>query len=266
MMSMNILDEIKKEYIRDLSKDRKRADGRALDEYRAISIESGLITTAEGSAQVKLGKSQVLAGIKLGVGTPFPDRPEEAVFSTNAEFLPLASPNFESGPPSAESIELARVVDRGIRSSNAVDIANLKLGESPDGKTLVWSVWLDLYVLDHDGNLIDAAALAAMAAILNTKMPKFEDGKLIRAEAKAKLPHQHVCVESTFAKVGDTIMLDPQYDEEVGMDCRLTLATVPGHICAGQKGGRGSFTAKEMDECMDVALRKGDELRRLLKE
>ncbi|MFA6036148.1 MAG: exosome complex protein Rrp42 [Candidatus Micrarchaeia archaeon] len=263
---MNILDEVKKEFIRDLAKSGKRADERGPDEYRKISLEHGLITTAEGSAQVKMGKTQVLAGVKLATGTPFPDRPKEGVFSTNAEFLPLASPTFESGPPSEESIELARVVDRGIRSSNAVDVASLFIGEAPDGKPVVWSVYLDLYILDHDGNLIDAAALAAMAAIRTAQMPKYEDGKVIREATKNRVPSKNDAVECTFAKIGDRIYLDPSYDEEVGMDCRFTAATTPGHICACQKGGRGAFTTKELDYCMDLALRKGDELRRLLPE
>ena len=263
-MTMNILDEVKKEFIRDLAKSGKRADDRGPEDYREISVEAGLITTAEGSAQVKMGKTQVLAGVKLGIGTPFPDRPQEGMFSTNSEFLPLASPVFESGPPSEDSIELSRVVDRGIRSSNAVDIASLYIGEAPDGKPVVWSVWLDLYILDHDGNLIDAAALAAMSAIRNVKMPKYEDGKLIMTESAGKLPSKNDSVECTFAKIGDRLFLDPTYDEEIGMDSRLTVATTPGHVCACQKGGRGAFTTKEIDYCMDVALRKGDELRKLL--
>ena len=38
---------------------------------------------------------------------------------------------------------------------------------------------MDLYVLNYDGNLFDAGTLAAMAALMNTKVPKFEDGKAV---------------------------------------------------------------------------------------
>ena len=52
----------------------KRLDGRTLTDYREIKIEQGLIEKAEGSAQVFLGKTQILVGIKVETGEPFPDR------------------------------------------------------------------------------------------------------------------------------------------------------------------------------------------------
>ncbi|VVC02956.1 Exosome complex component Rrp42 [Candidatus Burarchaeum australiense] len=263
-MTLNILDEIKRDYVRDLIQKGNRTDNRAMDEYRKISVEPGVITSAEGSSRVRIGKSQVMVGVKLGVGSPFPDRPTEGVLTTNAEFLPLASPNFESGPPNDESIELARVVDRGIRSANAVDIASLMIGEDADSKPKVWAVYIDVYVLDHDGNLQDAAGLAAMSAILNTQMPKYEDGKLMLEEKTGPLPSKGTAVSCTFGKIGSKIFVDPSYEEEVSLDARLTMASIPGHICACQKTGRGSFKVEEIDACMDLALRKGDELRALL--
>lgn len=171
---MNILDEIKKDYVANLILKGKRADERGFEDYRELKLEKNVVGSAEGSARVHLGQTQVLVGVKMDVGTPFPDRQDEGILSTNAELLPLASPIFEPGPPNENSIELARVVDRGIRSAGAIDLKSLFL---ETGK--VWGVYIDLWVLDYDGNLIDAAALAAMAALLNTKMPKYENGKVV---------------------------------------------------------------------------------------
>ena len=154
----------------------KRLDERGLLDTREIKIEQGLIEKAEGSARVLLGKTEVLVGVKVETGEPFTDTPNDGVLTVNAELVPIASPNFEAGPPNEDSIELARVVDRGIRESKAVD--NEKLCIEPGKKVFV--VFVDVYVLNHDGNLIDASALAAMAALLNTKMPNYEikDGEL----------------------------------------------------------------------------------------
>lgn len=179
---MDILDEIKKDYVIDLMKNGKRPDDRGFLDYRPCTVEKGIFESAEGSARVKLGKTQVVAGVKIDVGTPFKDRPDEGVLSTTAELLPLASPTFEPGPPDENAIELARIVDRGIRSSNSVDLNSLFIE-----KDKVLMVFVDIYVLDHDGNLIDASALAAMAALLNAKLPKYEDGKLIRTERNENL-------------------------------------------------------------------------------
>ena len=158
---------LKKNYINSLALTGKRMDGRKLDEFRKIEIETDVIHNAEGSARVKVGKSEVIAGIKMGTGEPFPDRADEGVLMTGAELSPLASAKFETGPPSEEAIELARVVDRGIRESHMIDLKKLciKKGEK------VWMVFVDMQIINHDGNLIDCASIAAVAALSNAKMP-----------------------------------------------------------------------------------------------
>ncbi|MCX6775516.1 MAG: exosome complex protein Rrp42 [Candidatus Micrarchaeota archaeon] len=256
---MEILDEIKKDYIIDLMKKNKRPDDRGYFDYRPCTVEKGIFESAEGSARVKLGKTQVVAGVKIEMGTPFKDRPGEGVLSTTAELLPLASPTFEPGPPDECAIELARIVDRGIRSSNTIDLESLFIE-----KDKVLMIFVDVYVLDHDGNLIDASALASMAALLNAKVPKIEDGKLIKAERIDNLKITQKVVTCTFSKIGSQIVLDPRLDEEKAMSARLTLATTPEHVCAMQKGGKGAFTSDELINLVDASFEKGNELRKLL--
>ena len=163
----SLVTKVRLKQIEQLLEKGKRLDERGLLDTREIKIEQGLIEKAEGSARVLLGKTEVLVGVKVGLGEPFPDTPNDGVLTVNAELVPLASPNFEPGPPDENSIELARVVDRGIRESKCVDTEKLCI--EPGKKVFV--VFVDIYVLNHDGNLIDAAALAAMAALINTKMP-----------------------------------------------------------------------------------------------
>lgn len=115
---VDIVPEITKESIINLAVNDKREDGRELDEYRDISIETDVISKAEGSARVKIGDTQVIVGIKPQIGAPFPDTPDLGVLMTNCEMLPMADPTFEPGPPSEDSIELARVVDRGFVKVN----------------------------------------------------------------------------------------------------------------------------------------------------
>ena len=80
----------------DLVANGKRIDDRTIDSYRPLQIQVGLIEKANGSAQVSLGKSKVLVGVKVETGTPFPDTPDEGVLTVNAELGPLASPLFET--------------------------------------------------------------------------------------------------------------------------------------------------------------------------
>ena len=114
----NVLSDIKKDYIVNLLKQGKREDGRGFDDYRQIELETGVASKADGSALVKLGTNQVMAGVKLKLGEPFSDVPASGVLMTNTELRPMASPTFEKGPPSEDSVEVSRVVDRGIRESN----------------------------------------------------------------------------------------------------------------------------------------------------
>ena len=250
-MGVVIIPEIEKQSITKLISEGKRLDGRAFDEFRPISIEVGKLGRAEGSAIVKIGDTQVATGVKIGEGEPYPDSPDVGVLSTNAELVPMASPEFRSGPPDEFTIELARVVDRGIRESQCIDLKKLCI--EPGEKTRI--VYIDNYVLDHDGNFMDAAALAAIAALHNTEIPDF-----------GKLPIVKKPIACTFVKIGGKILLDPTLEEEQIADARLTVTTEDnGNVCAMQKAGPSHWTAEEVMQCVKTSLAKGKEIRKLLK-
>src|SRR3989344_1235312 len=100
--------EIDINLIKETARKEKRIDNRPFDKYREILIEKNYVTSAEGSARVKIGGTEVVAGIKFGVGEPFSDTPDEGTLMCSAELLLLASPEFEPGPPGIQAIELAR--------------------------------------------------------------------------------------------------------------------------------------------------------------
>ena len=242
----------------------KRLDGRALTDFREFKIEQGLIEKAEGSARVYLGKTEILVGVKVETGAPFPDTPNEGVMTVNAELVPLASPTYETGPPDETSIELARIVDRGIRESKAVDTEKLCI--EPGKKVFV--VFVDVWVLNYDGNLIDTAALAAVSALMNAKMPNFEikDGEVKIKTGYTPLPLRSHPITVTVGKINDKLIIDPGAEEEQVMDARLTMAiNDEGNICAIQKGLAGYFTPQQIIDASKLAQEKAAELRKKLK-
>ncbi|MEM0359568.1 MAG: exosome complex protein Rrp42 [Candidatus Hadarchaeales archaeon] len=250
-----LIASVKREYLAELASQGKRIDGRALDQYREIKIERGVIGTAQGSALVKLGNTQVMVGVKLEKGEPFPDTPNAGILVVNAELLPLASPTFEPGPPNENAIELARVVDRTIRESQMIDLEKLCIKEGEE----VWAVFVDIYVLDHDGNLIDASVLASVAALYDVKPPTSEEWTLPAFPVRGKP------VAVTVVKLNGVMMVDAGLEEENTADARLTISTLEnGNICAMQKGGSGFFSREEVERAYELARKCGEELRRKL--
>ncbi len=256
------------EVIKELTTKGIRVDHRAFDEYRKIKIETGIIEKAEGSARVEIGGTKVIAGVKMEIGEPFADRPDDGVLITNAEFLALAYHEFEEGPPRENSIELARVVDRGIRESKAIDLKKLCI---ENGKK-VWMVFVDIDILDHDGNLIDAAALAAIAALLNTKFPKLdiieEDGEkryVIDYEQKTDpLPVTQKPIGVTAAKISGKILFDPNIAEESAVEGKISMGITDNMIASIQKSEPGGFSIEEIDHIAEIAMKKASEIRAML--
>ncbi len=260
-MNVEMLHEIASEKVLLEAKEGRRLSGRAFDEYRKLKLEKDVSKNAEASVKAFLGQTEVIAGIKMIPGEPYPDSPGEGTISVGAELLPLASPEFESGPPREGAIELSRVVDRGIRESKTLNFADLCIREGE----LVWIVFIDIYALNCDGNLFDASSAAALSALLDCKIPKLEDDKAVKGEFSGKLKPANKPLLSTFAKVGNSIFLDPDLREEKAMSARYSVATTEKEeLCAMQKGLSGAFSLKEIESSIDLALKKSQDLRKLL--
>ncbi|EQD52924.1 exosome complex RNA-binding protein, partial [mine drainage metagenome] len=214
---LDVMSEIKRNYIlQKIKKEGLRADGRKLDEMRKVTIQTNFIPRAAGSAVVTLGRTKVVCGVKIEAGEPFPDTPNQGVLTTNVELLPMAFPTFEAGPPSEDSIEIARVVDRGIRESKMIDLQKLVVEPAKQ----VWIVFIDIDVIDFDGNLIDACTIAAVSALSTAVVPGSTIGK-----QDFQLPITCKPASVTMVKVGDTIVVDPDLEEEQIATARLTVTT-----------------------------------------
>ena len=261
-MESLILDQLRRDKILDLLKQGRRVDGRALDEQRPLNIETGVIPKANGSARVKLGNTEVITGVKIQPDKPFPDLGDKGILICTAEILPLADPNVEPGPPNEGVIELARVVDRGIRETEMIDLHQLVLIENKS----VIGIFIDSSVIDADGNLFDACSYASVAGILSCTIPKYEikdEAPVLVEGVTSKPPVQTIPVSVTMARIGDYVVVDPTKEEEACMDARITITTnSEGNICALQKGGNDGFTVDQLLQCSQTALSVGAKVRK----
>jgi exosome complex component RRP42 len=242
MASVSVLDQLRKAQIIELLEQGKRVDGRALDESREIKIETNAIPKANGSARVYLGETEVICGVKIQPDRPFPDTGDRGLFICTAELLPLSHPTVETGPPQPHVIELARVVDRGIRESHMIDVSQLVIEKDKS----VIGVFADNVVVDYDGNLFDACSYAATAALLTSTTPKWnwvDDKPALVEGEETPLPIATIPVSVT-----------------------IITSDSEGNICALQKGGSDGFTQDEINQCGEISVRVGAKIREKLKE
>jgi len=255
-----IVENLRKKQMRESISAGKRLDERSLDEIRPLQIEIDVIKKASGSAWVKLGKTQVIAGVKVETGEPFEGLENSGAMIITAEVLPIASPHIEPGPPDEETIELARVVDRGVRESEMLNLSKLVL---VPGK-IVYTIFVDCSIINVDGNLFDATSYAVVSALASCKLPIFEikDDKVVETGKTQEPPITTIPVSITTVRIGDYLLLDPNTEEEACMDARLTITTNSrGSIVAMQKGLKGYFTVDEVKGIADKARIKGEEIR-----
>ena len=257
-MAIPLVPKLLRAHLAELAENDERHDGRSRWEARDTELEIGVLPRAEGSAKVRIGNTIVYAGVKFQVMTPYPDRPNQGGLMCSAEVRPVAGPNWEPGPPSPESIELGRVVDRGIRESGCIDVDDLCI--IPGEKA--WQVILDLFAISDDGNLFDAFALAGIAAMRTAIIPqkRFEIGAEDRPLIVSKTP-----IMCSYQKVGGRFVYDADGKEELGGDERIHITLGDdGHIHSLQKGLRGIFTDDEFSEIMEQAQSRCKDLREMV--
>jgi len=244
--------DITGERIKKYLENGKRFDGRGLDEFREITIETGISKNAEGSARVKIGKTEVIVGVKMDVGEPYADSPDKGNLMVTAELLPLSSSRFENGPPKFPAIELGRVIDRGIRESKFIELEKLCIKKEQK----VWTVFVDIYSINDDGNLFDAAGIGAIAALKNAKIPKYDEkkGHVLYGElSKEGLPlTKDVPISITVHKIKNSLIVDPTREEEDISETRVTVGSSEGVISSMQKGESKSLSIGEMNKILEL--------------
>lgn len=240
-------------------KDGKRFDGRKLDDFRDIEIELGVSKKAEGSAKVKMGNTEVWVGVKMNVMSPYPDSPDEGNLMVTAELLPLSHGKYEYGPPKFPAIELGRLVDRAIRESKLIDLKKLCIEKGEK----VWNLFIDVYSINDDGNLLDAAVIGALAALKSGKMLTYDKEKEqvdYETHAKESIPiTKNLPLNFSVYKAGDSIFLDPTLEEEEASEGRLVLAVIPEkpiRIHSMQKSEDMQLSPEEFAAMLDMVEKK----------
>lgn len=201
---------------------------------------------------------------------PYTDRPFDGIFTITSELSPMVAPSFEVNRPTETEVLLSRLLEKTVRRSGALDTESLCLIAGQK----CWSVRADLHVLSHDGNLIDAACLAVVAALRHFRKPETSiEGEALTVYTAAErepVPlswlHSPFCVTfSFFGEGGDTVLLDTTWLEE---QLRVSSCTFSlnkhGEICQVSKLGGADIDAPVFVQCAQTALNKSKEFTDLL--
>ena len=155
-----------------------RPDGRALLRPRKATATGGVVSSADGSCTLKLGQTVVIAGVHCEPAVPTQAEPTLGRVIVSLEVSAVASAAASSGQRGSterQNRELGPLLEllQRVASDDLLDLQALCIVEG----RAVWSCHCDLYVLEHDGNLTDAALLAMTRALRDVRLPRVEFAK-----------------------------------------------------------------------------------------
>lgn len=104
------------EKIPDYKKDKKRVDGRKMDELRPISIKVGVLPNADGSAYLEWGQNKVYAAVH-GPREALPkhtQNPYKAVVKVNYRMTTFSVPERKQPRPNRRDMEISKVLGEAL--------------------------------------------------------------------------------------------------------------------------------------------------------
>nr|GMD84439.1 exosome complex component RRP43-like [Ipomoea batatas] len=298
-----------------------RPDGRALGEARHTTVVLGSVASADGSALVKIGSTTMLAAIKVEVMTPSADSPDEGSIAVEFHMPPICSSLVRPGRPAEAAPVISKQLSDTIASSGMIDLKDLCLAS---GKA-AWMAYLllnlvvaygelglasiaaehallrtsaseyliilqDIYCLDADGALFDAALLSAVAAFSHLEIPLAslnDDGRVVLGtkkknkngvpepenepvtkEEKRKLHLNSVPFSLSCILHKNYILADPTAEEEVIMETVLNVVLDSSYqlVSLYKPGGPALASTSVIQDCVALTKQRVNQLKNILNE
>ncbi|KAL0346233.1 UNVERIFIED_CONTAM: Exosome complex component RRP43 [Sesamum radiatum] len=259
-----------------------RPDGRALGRARDTTLMLGAVASANGSALAKIGCTTMLAAIKMEVMTPTAEAPDEGCIAIDFHMPPICSPLVRPGRPAEVAPVISKQLSDTILSSGMINLKELCL---VSGKA-AWMAYLDIYCLDADGALFDAALLSAVAAFSHLQIPVVslnDDGRIVLIsddnsgamkekepvnKEKIKLKLNNLPFSLTCVLHKNYILADPTCEEESIMETFLTVVLDSSFqlVSLNKPGGPGLAHTSAIQDCISLTRRRVKEVQKILQE
>jgi len=220
-----------------------RPDQRASAEMRPLEIVPHFISSAEGSALIRLGETQVICTASVEDGVPLFQKGSGSGWITSEyAMIPRATSTrtpreSTRGRPSGRTMEIQRLIGRSLRA--VVDMQ--ALGER--------TVWIDCDVIRADGGTRTASVSGSLVA-LGLAMQKLQTQRTLKTN-----PLKDYLAAISVGIVGDELLLDLSYAEdscaEVDMNVVMTGA---GKLVETQATAEGrTFSLEELNRLIELA-------------
>lgn len=254
-----------------------RNDGRSCLEYREFSVETDVVSTANGSARVKVeGNTDILVGIKVELDSPNISAPKQGKIDFFIDCSALASPRFEGREGKELQTDIYNVLN-SVYCQGSAAVSNLSQLCIVEGRHC-WLLNIDIVILECvGGSLYDVISLAVKAALYNTQIPS--------VEYDAESEEIHVCndvtqclenwfdwescpILITVSKIGNTTsahVVDTTAQEENCSNARLVFGVNPrGQVSGCRKYGTHSLSFSSLSAMMQTGREVGMHLHNVL--
>jgi ribonuclease PH len=220
-----------------------RADGRAVNELRPVTIETGYLKHPEGSVLITVGDTKVIctASVEERV-PPFMRGQGKGWVTAEYSMLPRATEQRNireaaKGKVSGRTMEIQRLIGRALRS-----VVNLeKLGER--------TVWIDCDVIQADGGTRTASITGAFVAMTLALH------KLVINKKLTELPiRDYLAATSVGLAEGIGEILDLNYIEDSSAEVDMNIVmTGNGRFVELQgTGEEATFSRQQLNRMLDL--------------
>lgn len=228
-----------------------RASGRALHENREISIETGFVRTADGSALFSVGETRIICTASVAERVPkWMEGRGRGWVTAEYAMLPASTGerkerDVKSGRQDGRAVEIQRLIGRSLRG--VVDMT--KLGER--------TVAIDCDVLQADGGTRCASITGGYVALHLALQGLVDAGKL------ESLPLNSSVAAVSAGIVDGVALLDLDYSEDsrAEVDANIVMTGDDGLVEVQATAERTPLSRASLDELLELAATGVAELR-----
>eukprot|EP01134_Creolimax_fragrantissima_P001256 CFRG1256T1 len=213
-----------REYYRRFFKEEVRPDGRELLAVRATLVLKGVNRHAYGSSIVRLGNTSVSCNIIGEYSTPLEEKPRDGYLVYTVQVSRTSSLSHSFTICNEKANALHALVNETVGRERYLPLEQLCVVEGE----IVWSLYVELTVLEYDGSAESACLLALVAALQDVRLPTVEvseeTGLPVPSSSRPiSLEMSGVPLALCFSVFDGQLIADLTAEEEEIMDSRICV-------------------------------------------